>query len=66
MVINIINLTKVGCIDFYLNSNPNSLTELTYQFNFFDQAHFINQFRMVIGMTPKSFFSKKILIKQHL
>ncbi len=54
------------CIDFKLDNNPPSLSELAYQFDYFDQAHFIHQFKSIIGETPRSFFSKRIQIKQHL
>lgn len=33
-------------------NQPTSLTELAYQLNYFDQAHFIREFRRYAGMTP--------------
>lgn len=33
-----------------------SLTELAYEFGFYDQAHFIKQFRSFTGQSPKIFF----------
>ena len=33
-----------------------SLTELSYQYNYFDQSHFIRDFKQVCGVTPTVFF----------
>lgn len=38
--------------------NPDlSLTSLAYDCGYYDQAHFIKDFKLIAGMTPKSFFS---------
>ena len=34
-----------------------SLTELAYQYGYFDQAHFINDFKNVCGVNPRYFFN---------
>lgn len=34
----------------------NSLTQLSYNFEFYDQSHFIKQFKDFAGQTPKDFF----------
>ena len=40
--------------------NPqNSLTELGYEAGFYDQAHFIKEFKSFTGDTPESFFAKE-------
>lgn len=40
--------------------NPqNSLTELGYEAGFYDQAHFIKEFKIFTGDTPEKFFSPK-------
>lgn len=39
-------------------SSPASLTELTYQENYFDQSHLIREFKTFAGTTPKSFLRK--------
>jgi AraC-like DNA-binding protein len=42
-----------------LNNNQNSkLTDLAYQFNYYDQSDFINQFRKITGINPKNLFKK--------
>lgn len=33
-----------------------SLTELTYENGYYDQSHFINDFKAMTGLTPKQFF----------
>lgn len=33
-----------------------SLTELTYENGYYDQSHFINDFKTMTGLTPKQFF----------
>jgi len=35
-----------------------SLTELAYQFGYFDQSHFIKDFQLVTNKSPKAFFRK--------
>ncbi len=37
------------------NGNTKSLTELAYQYGFFDQAHFNHEFKLFSGMTPREF-----------
>jgi AraC-like DNA-binding protein len=40
--------------------NPkSSLTELSHEAGFYDQAHFIKEFKMFTGETPEKFFSSK-------
>ena len=40
--------------------NPqSSLTELGYEAGFYDQAHFIKEFKKFTGENPESFFSSK-------
>lgn len=34
-----------------------SLTELSYHCGFFDQAHFIHEFKMTMGMSPRQYFN---------
>ncbi|MCF8362744.1 MAG: AraC family transcriptional regulator [Prolixibacteraceae bacterium] len=40
------------------SKSPNTnLTELTYQCGYYDQAHMINDFKKLSGMTPKQYFN---------
>jgi AraC-like DNA-binding protein len=39
-----------------LNEEHTSLTDLAYENEYFDQAHFIKEFREFTGLTPKEFF----------
>jgi AraC-like DNA-binding protein len=38
-------------------SSKNSLTELSYELGFYDQAHFIKEFKTFTGETPENYFS---------
>lgn len=40
----------------YSKDNGRSLTELAYEYEYFDQAHFNHDFKQVSGVTPKYFF----------
>lgn len=42
-----------------------NLTELAYQGAFFDQAHFIKDFKELTGMTPKEFYSNSLEMTMH-
>lgn len=39
-----------------LNEQITSLTDLAYENEYFDQAHFIKEFKEFTGLTPKEFF----------
>jgi AraC-like DNA-binding protein len=39
-----------------LNEEITSLTDLAYENEYFDQAHFIKDFKEFTGLTPKEFF----------
>lgn len=41
------------------------LTELAYQGDFFDQAHFIKDFKELTGMTPKEFYGNSLEMTMH-
>lgn len=40
-----------------MKSSSNSLTELSYELGFYDQAHFIKEFKSFTGDTPENYFS---------
>jgi AraC-like DNA-binding protein len=43
---------------FLKSKNENiSLTELAYESAYYDQSHFISDFRKMTGLTPKQFFN---------
>ena len=44
------------------NHNYNSLTDLAYRLGYFDQAHFIHDFKETLGMTPEKYFTSSHLI----
>jgi AraC-like DNA-binding protein len=39
------------------NNNLN-MTELSYETGYFDQSHFINDFKSMSGLTPKQYFAE--------
>jgi AraC-like DNA-binding protein len=43
-----------------LNENITSLTDLAYENEYFDQAHFIKEFKEFTGLTPKEFFGDSL------
>ena len=42
----------------YIKSNKLSFTEIAYDLGYYDQAHFINQFKKVTGITPREYLEK--------
>lgn len=43
-----------------LNEEVTSLTDLAYENEYFDQAHFIREFKEFTGLTPKEFFGDNL------
>ena len=43
-----------------LNKEVTSLTDLAYQNEYFDQAHFIKDFKEFTGLTPKEFYGNDL------
>lgn len=43
-----------------LNEEISSLTDLAYENDYFDQAHFIKEFKEFTGLTPKEFFGEDL------
>jgi AraC-like DNA-binding protein len=49
-------IVRVNCISQILAAEPTlHLTELTYRLGYFDQAHFIKDFKSVTGISPKKY-----------
>ncbi len=42
-------------------TSEENLTQLAYKVGYFDQAHFIHEFKEVLGITPKQYFKNKNL-----
>lgn len=42
-----------------MSSSCKSLTEVAYENNYYDQSHFINEFKTFSGLCPKEFLSRK-------
>ena len=40
------------------DKSKNSLTDISYSVNYFDQSHMTREFRSVTGLSPKAFFEK--------
>jgi AraC-like DNA-binding protein len=58
-------LMKIHRINSSLNikvHNPGNLTDLAYKLGYFDQAHFIHDFKETLGITPEKYFGSKDLI----
>jgi AraC-like DNA-binding protein len=43
-----------------LNNEHTSLTDLAYENEYFDQAHFIKEFKEFTGLTPKEFYGEDL------
>lgn len=39
--------------------SPVSLSEVAFEFSYYDQAHFTNEFRALTGITPKEYYTRK-------
>jgi AraC-like DNA-binding protein len=42
-----------------LLNEPESLTNIAYESDYFDQSHFIKDFKEFIGITPKEFLGNE-------
>lgn len=49
-----------------VNSNSQTLTGVAYDAGYFDQSHFIREFKMFTGITPSAFASQSLPINQLL
>jgi len=53
-----LRIAKARC--FIKQSGNNSLTNIAYDLGYYDQSHFINQFKKVEGMTPREYVIKTL------
>ncbi|WP_318309578.1 helix-turn-helix transcriptional regulator [Flagellimonas crocea] len=53
----IITVRILDLVKFRAKNTTVSLTELSYEYGYFDQAHFINDFKKVCGISPLQFFN---------
>lgn len=44
-----------SALNLLLNKQDETLTQIAYESNYFDQAHFIRDFKALVGITPKEF-----------
>lgn len=48
-----------AAINLYLKNQEESLTQIGFQLGFFDQAHFIRDFKLFTSLSPKKFFHRE-------
>lgn len=53
-------------VHYLIKNRPNDLTSIAYDYGYYDQAHFINDFKIFSGSTPSLFLKDKKSLKQHL
>ena len=49
-----------GALKRLMHKNYNSLTELAYEGEYYDQAHFIRDFKEFTGLTPRQYYSDNL------
>lgn len=49
------NLVRFRSLMEVVSTNPISMTELAYKYNYYDQSHFINEFKRFTGLTPTQY-----------
>ncbi|WP_442265858.1 helix-turn-helix transcriptional regulator [Tenacibaculum sp. ZS6-P6] len=52
----IITVRILDLVKFKLKNSEITLTQLSYEYGYFDQSHFIRDFKKVCGVTPRKFF----------
>lgn len=48
-------LSRMNAIQKYMQGDPGSLTQLSYELQFSDQSHFIREFKHFVGLSPGKF-----------
>jgi methylphosphotriester-DNA--protein-cysteine methyltransferase len=60
-------IVRINHIVEEMGLKPNlSINDLVYKYNYFDQAHFINDFKRIMGETPVVFRNKEQQITRFL
>jgi methylphosphotriester-DNA--protein-cysteine methyltransferase len=49
-----------------INQNSETLTEIAYESEYFDQNHFIKDFKEFVGVTPKEFLGNENMVLSSL
>ena len=53
----IITVRILALVKYKVKNTDISLTQLSYAYGYFDQSHFIRDFKNVCGVTPRHFFN---------
>ncbi|MDZ4758305.1 MAG: helix-turn-helix transcriptional regulator [Bacteroidota bacterium] len=56
-----IRITRINKAMHHQVNSENNLTDLSYTLGYFDQAHFIHDFKNVLGISPKQYFKNTAL-----
>ncbi len=57
----LLRIVRVNYVWDLYRKNPNlNFNDIVYECKFFDQSHFIKDFKKIIGETPKKFFSRNL------
>jgi len=49
----------MNAIQKYMQSAMINLTDLTYEIGFADQSHFIREFKLITGISPRKFLDQR-------
>jgi AraC-like DNA-binding protein len=52
-------LVRMNAIQKYMQSAMINLTDLTYEIGFADQSHFIREFKLITGISPRKFLDQR-------
>ncbi len=55
-------LTRFRSLMENLPSKVYSMTDLAYEFNYYDQSHFINEFKRFTGLSPTQYIKDRLLV----
>ena len=57
----LVKITRLKQVLHTKEHTDESLTSLAYKLNYYDQSHFIHEFKQAIGLTPKQYFENEKL-----